>query len=88
LLIDHIGARKYFFRRVKNLPCIIRTLKLGIKEIKILVDSGSTNNYIKTNLQIGNRVKLNKINIAKTPRFFRNKIQTGNTIIESEFGFF
>jgi len=76
-----------FFRRVKNLPCIIRTLKSGMKEIKIFVDSGSTN-YIKTKLQIGNRAKLNKINITKTPRFFRNKIQTGNTIIESEFGFF
>lgn len=37
-----------------------------MKEIKILVDSGATNNYIKANLQIGNRVKLNKINIAKT----------------------
>lgn len=37
-----------------------------MREIKILVDSGSTNNYIRANLHIGNRVKLNKITIAKT----------------------
>lgn len=51
---------------MKNLPCIIRTLRVGSDEIKILVDSGSTNNYIRSNLKLGNRIKLNKPTITKT----------------------
>lgn len=31
-----------------------------------MVDSGSTNNYIKSNLQFGNRIKLNQNTVAKT----------------------
>lgn len=31
-----------------------------------MVDSGTTNNYIQSKLQLGNRTKLNRINFAKT----------------------
>lgn len=56
-----------FFRRIGNLPCIIRTLRSGLKELKILVDSGATNNYIRDDLRIGNRIKLDKPLAATTP---------------------
>lgn len=52
---------------MKNLPCISRTLKTGLKELIILVDCGSTNNYIRADLHLGNRIKLNQNTIAKTP---------------------
>lgn len=38
-----------------------------MKKIEILVDSGATSNYIKTNLRIGPRIKLNNPKFAKTP---------------------
>lgn len=60
-----------------------------MKEIKILVDSGATNNYIKANLQIGNRVKLNKINIAKTLHGFSEiKYKQEIRLLNQKFGFF
>lgn len=64
--IYYFKSGKYFARRIKNLPCIIRTLLSGLQGIKILVDSGSTNNYIRSNLQIGTRVKSNHNAIART----------------------
>lgn len=51
---------------MKNLPCLVKTLRSGLKEIKILVDSGTTNNYIKSNLQLGVRSKLKRPVSAKT----------------------
>lgn len=41
-------------------------MRSSSREIKILVDSGSTNNYIRENLHIGNRIKLNKNIVART----------------------
>lgn len=41
-------------------------MRSNFREIKILVDSGSTNNYIQKNLRIGKRIKLNKNTKVKT----------------------
>ena len=51
---------------MKNLPCIVRTLRTNSKRVIILVDSGSTNNYIRKDLLIGNRIKLNHHTTATT----------------------
>lgn len=44
----------------------MKTLRSDLREVKILVDSGSTNNYINSNLRLGNRTKLDNPSIAKT----------------------
>lgn len=49
------------------MPCIIKTLRSNNGVVKILVDSGSTSNYIRKNLHIGERIKLNLNKIAETP---------------------
>lgn len=48
------------------MPCITRTIKSNSKEITILIDSGATNNYIRTNLHLGNRIELNQTRTSKT----------------------
>lgn len=51
---------------MNDLPCLIRTLQSSSKPIKILVDSGTTFNYIKPNLQLGKRLKVSENRWAKT----------------------
>lgn len=54
-----------------------------------MVDSGSTNNYINANLQIGNRIKLNKENIVRTLHGFSEiKYKRQMRLLKQDLEFF
>lgn len=60
------GQCKRFFSRIKGLPCLTRLDRSTGQRVTILIDSGSTNNYINKYSKIGTSIPLPKSIKTKT----------------------